>query len=183
MSSLITLGFSLPSAYVVFKQPTQKNFKTALYTISMTFMFFSFHVHEKTILLPLMPVLINFELMKHFIVDFSLVCAFTNFHLLHEDGLDLQYYLIFVLYYYFGGQLQANLLRNYGQKRDKFIIFYTKYIRKTVYGAMMMLTVLYYTVKAPARFPYLHQTFYALLGVGYFGIVYLYVHYKMFQDY
>jgi len=36
-----------------------------------------------------MPVLINFGLMKHFIFDFSLVAAFTNFHLLSEDGLDL----------------------------------------------------------------------------------------------
>ena len=53
----------------------------------MTFIFFSFHVHEKTILLPLMPVLINFEEMKYFILDFSLVATFTNYHLLYEDDL------------------------------------------------------------------------------------------------
>jgi len=53
----------------------------------MTFMFFSFHVHEKTLLLPLMPLLINFDDMKHFILDFGLVCAFNNFHLLKEDEL------------------------------------------------------------------------------------------------
>jgi hypothetical protein len=52
-----------------------------------------------------MPVLINFEVMKYFIVDFSLVATFTNFALLKEDELQLQYYVIFFMYFYFGNRI------------------------------------------------------------------------------
>ena len=102
LSTGLTLAFSLPSALVLFMQPSRKNFKTCLFLVSMTFFFYSFHVHEKTILLPLMPLLINFSIMKYFIVDFSLVATFICFALLREDGILIQYFAVLAIYWWFG---------------------------------------------------------------------------------
>jgi len=80
----------------------------------MTFIFFSFHVHEKTILLPLMPVLINFDLMKFFFLDFSLVAAFSNYNMFINDIIADMYVVLFIMYLNFGNQISENLLRKHG---------------------------------------------------------------------
>lgn len=56
-TGLTTLSF-LPAGLVVHRYPTTKNFLLYCIITSLSFFLFSFHVHEKTILFPLLPVVL-----------------------------------------------------------------------------------------------------------------------------
>lgn len=59
---LLSALLSLPSVIAMIFKPTKKILTIGFYTISMTFFMFSYHVHEKSILLPLLmaPLLIQY---------------------------------------------------------------------------------------------------------------------------
>ena len=52
-----------------------------------------------------------------------------------------------------------------------------------MYAAMLFIQVCYYFIEPPKRYPYIREMLFALLGFVYFGIVYLYMHWKMWIDY
>lgn len=51
-----TLAACLPSLVGLFRHPTPHRFVYSLITCSLAFFMFSFQVHEKTILLPALPI-------------------------------------------------------------------------------------------------------------------------------
>ena len=57
MSTAATLTASLPSNLMLLLKPTQQNFLFSLLNTSLAFFLFSFHVHEKTILVVAIPLL------------------------------------------------------------------------------------------------------------------------------
>lgn len=68
--------FSIPAMLCMIYEASRKNLVIGFYTISMTFFMFSYHVHEKSILLPLlMAPLLTPYLGPHFI--FNLILAGT----------------------------------------------------------------------------------------------------------
>ena len=58
-------------------------------TTSLSFFLFSFHVHEKTILLVVLPVNLLLMLHPHAVVWFNVVAAFSMYPLLSREGLAL----------------------------------------------------------------------------------------------
>merc|ERR1711871_50295 len=82
----------LPSVVDVLRFPTQQRFLYALGCSAFSFYLFSFQVHEKTILFPLLPLLLLVgELGPYLVAWFSLVCTFSMYPLLLRDGLGLAY--------------------------------------------------------------------------------------------
>jgi len=61
MTIVLTLIASLPAVFCLIKKPENDKFKLSLFVISMSFFFFSYHVHEKTILFPLAMLCINMK--------------------------------------------------------------------------------------------------------------------------
>jgi len=57
ISSLVTLLTALPSNLALFWLPSKDQFILALFNTSMSFFLFSYHVHEKSILLVAFPAL------------------------------------------------------------------------------------------------------------------------------
>ncbi|CAF2481733.1 unnamed protein product [Rotaria sp. Silwood2] len=55
---LTTLLSILPSCFMLFRRPTVRNFYISLFNVSLCFYLFSFQVHEKTILLPCLPLML-----------------------------------------------------------------------------------------------------------------------------
>lgn len=93
---------SLPSILSMIFTSTKKNLAIGFYTIGMTFFMFSFHVHEKSILLPLLmaPLLIQY-LGVHFVTYLIMAGTVGMYHLLKEDGQSLQYFVITIFYILF----------------------------------------------------------------------------------
>jgi len=195
LSALFTLGASIPSAYMCGRFPKAKMFKIALFNVSMAFFFFSYHVHEKTILVPLLPFAVCIRHFRYFYVDFTIVATETMFHLFKEDKLTLQYVVVTLFYLYLSEKLMRFLNVMWGEKKvyDKAnpqsllnsvmknsVNIYRKYFRILIYLAILGLKVAEPYVKPPARFPYIYSLGYAILGFGVFGIVWVYSNLKLY---
>jgi len=89
ISIALTIASSLPSCVVGILNPKLKYFKLALFNISMSFFFFSYHVHEKTILIPLGVLILSIRYFGIYYKDFVTFSCFTLFPLMKEDGLAL----------------------------------------------------------------------------------------------
>jgi alpha-1,3-glucosyltransferase len=58
---ILTLGSSIVALVPLFMNPTKSVFKLSLFTVSLAFYFFAFHVHEKTIIFPLAMCVLNIK--------------------------------------------------------------------------------------------------------------------------
>jgi len=90
-----TLGGLLPSCYDAFRRPTFQRFLYTLTASAFSFYLFSFQVHEKTILFPLLPLMMlcgdSPALSATNIVWLSIVATFSMYPLLKRDGLSIAY--------------------------------------------------------------------------------------------
>lgn len=98
ISGALTLLFSIPSAVILIFRPTLKYLKLAMFNVSMTFFFFSYHVHEKTILMPLAMIILCTKQLGSLTFDFALGAMVTLIPLMIEDGLLLQHICLGALY-------------------------------------------------------------------------------------
>ena len=85
LSVFLTLIFSIPSIIILLNKPKYKYMKLALFNISMSFFFFSYHVHEKTILIPMIPLLLCIRYFNLYYIDFISMSCITLYPLLRED--------------------------------------------------------------------------------------------------
>lgn len=161
----------------------------------MAFFFFSYHVHEKTILLPLLPFAVCIRHFRYFYVDFTIVATEIMFHLFREDKLTLQYVVITLFYLFISEKIMRFLNLMWREKKvyDKadpksllnFVLlkgvnFYRKYFRILIYLAILGLKVAEPYIKPPVKFQYLYSLCYSVLGFGVFGIVWIYSNLKLY---
>jgi len=97
-SASCTLLGCIPSIMMVMKRPNRKAFIMSVFNISMSFYMFSYMVHEKTILLPLLPLTMLFYTYCHVFTTMMLFGLFSNFFLLQKDECDIPYFAILILY-------------------------------------------------------------------------------------
>eukprot|EP00002_Diphylleia_rotans_P007745 TRINITY_DN17405_c0_g1_i1.p1 TRINITY_DN17405_c0_g1~~TRINITY_DN17405_c0_g1_i1.p1 ORF type:complete len:520 (+),score=80.51 TRINITY_DN17405_c0_g1_i1:48-1607(+) len=99
LCGLLTIMSIIPSCVHVFRKPSATSLFLSLSASSLSFFMFSFHVHEKTILYPLLPITLLFlhgdKRIPCWIVNSSL---FTLFPLLYKDGLLIPFIAVIVLY-------------------------------------------------------------------------------------
>jgi len=91
LSLALTLAFALPACIDVILRPTSKRFVYSLGSISLAFFLFSFQVHEKNILFPLIP--LNLLCLYHprLVLINSMMALYTCFPLIKRDGLTILY--------------------------------------------------------------------------------------------
>jgi alpha-1,3-glucosyltransferase len=98
--------FSVPSILGMILSSSKKVLTLGFFSISMTFFLFSYHVHEKSILLPLLMVpflskYLGYKLSKHLVISGcvgNLNLIVGMYHLLYEDGQSLQYFSTLIIY-------------------------------------------------------------------------------------
>lgn len=87
------LGF-LPSCIDVMRRPTSRRFVYTLFSCAMSFFLFSFQVHEKTILFPLLPIILLQVEQPLMVSWFGWLATFSMFPLLKRDGLTYTYTIL-----------------------------------------------------------------------------------------
>jgi alpha-1,3-glucosyltransferase len=110
MSLLLTFIGCLFSLLLVFfyNKKNQKNLKKltilSFFICSMSFYLFSFHVHEKTILVPLLPFMIisSIKLMRSISTSFFIVSLFSLFPLLKRENQEITYIILMIFIYFYG---------------------------------------------------------------------------------
>jgi alpha-1,3-glucosyltransferase len=103
LSLAVTLAVIIPTAIHLGVQPTRNRFLYALVNASLGFFLFSFQVHEKSILLPALPV--TLLLMEEPIACtlFMNIAMFSMFPLLKREGLQLPYFVVTAMWNWLTG--------------------------------------------------------------------------------
>lgn len=91
----------LPSVVNLFRRPTYNNFILSSIICSLSFYLFSFQVHEKSILLVAIPVILYLPANIFTSIWFLLISVFSMSPLLYKDKLFIPYVSLTVLYYLF----------------------------------------------------------------------------------
>jgi alpha-1,3-glucosyltransferase len=114
LATLLTLVASLPSNIILARNPSAKNFLLSLFLTSMSFFLYSFHVHEKQMLLPLLIFgLQGLTEFKPFVSIFGLVVNFSMFHLYVKDKNHINYLALNLIWMVVARQLEMYSLRSF----------------------------------------------------------------------
>jgi len=142
----------------------------ALLSSSMSFFLFSFQVHEKTILLPLLPITL---LLSGASVDSTVyswgvlvnnVAVFSMWPLLKRDGLGVQYIATLLLW---------NRLIGYSPGRLSRPRSFIQFLSIVVYVAILSLHVLEMIITPPSRYPDLFAVLNVLISTPVFVLTWL----------
>merc|ERR1711988_1986228 len=96
VAACCTLLLSLPSAYALLRRaPTTRTFLHALSSTGLAFFLCSFQVHEKSILVPLLPIALLAPDGRSKVGLFVTVSVFSLYPLLEKDLLGVQYLVVF----------------------------------------------------------------------------------------
>jgi alpha-1,3-glucosyltransferase len=82
---ILTVAASLPSCVALLRQPTNRNFILSLFSVSLAFYLFSFHVHEKQILCPTLFFGLAFPSLKSLFTPFILTAMFNLLELVQRE--------------------------------------------------------------------------------------------------
>lgn len=194
------LGF-LPAMILVFLYPKKHLIPFALAACSMSFFLFSFQVHEKTILVPLLPITLlytssNWDVLS-LVSWINNVGLFTLWPLLKKDGLVLQYCVCFAFCNWLLGNFSfvtptflpkfltpgpsvSSVDSNYRRRSllPKSVIW--KLIIVGSYLSMGAIHVLDMFVAPPSNYPDLWVILNCSLGFGCFILFWLWNYHKLF---
>jgi len=159
-SFLMTVASVLVSGIRLFLRPTKDNFIFGMASSALGFFLFSFQVHEKSILLALLPSsLLIMRKGKGFIaVWMQLVAVFSMFPLLQKDGLTNAYIVAMVSLIIFGFSLFKTTI-----KQNKMMML-------SLFG-MIGIHSVYGIFPAPTKYPDIYLLAFAAYSfVHYFGL-------------
>ncbi len=160
---------SLPSLLSLLFYNSKNLTNLSFFNVSISFFMFSFHVHEKTILLPLLPVILCMKDMNQIIPVFTLVSSFSLFPLLQRENQVFTYYGLTIFYYFFSKYLAEKQCQINGNS-SFFLLFLIEifdFLLITVYHICEQY------IPPPSRFPWLYPMLNAALSFLNFLFFYL----------
>ncbi|KAK3012534.1 hypothetical protein RJ639_009107 [Escallonia herrerae] len=177
LSLAATVSTCLPSMVQQLRAPSKQGFLYALLNSAFSFYLFSFQVHEKSILLPLLPASL-LALEEPFLIPWLTHYAlFSMFPLLCRDNLILPYfalYGIFILLCHVpGGRLDTRETHSYTSLRS--------FLSAFLLLCSFSLHIIYLTVRPPKKYPYLFDAFIMLLCFTQFVLVAIYANRKQWM--
>ena len=101
ITAAATLLASIPFLYLLaIKSRNSQSFLYSLSGVSLSFFLFSYHVHEKTILLPILPISLLTIFNHPEIFQFSIILSmFSMYPMLILDGIRIPYFLMQILFF------------------------------------------------------------------------------------
>ncbi|PON39769.1 Glycosyl transferase, ALG6/ALG, partial [Parasponia andersonii] len=175
LSLAATISTSLPSMVQQIWDPSKQGFLYGLFNSAFSFYLFSFQVHEKSILLPLLPaslLAIEEPFLHNWMTLYSL---FSMFPLLVRDKLVLPYIALLALF---------SLLNRAAPIRSRGITE-THSLRSFVTASFLLcaliLHAVYLTMPAPHRYPFLYEALIMLLCFSQFVSLAVYTNAKQWM--
>ncbi|KAG2174918.1 hypothetical protein INT43_005980 [Umbelopsis isabellina] len=159
----------LPSVVHLGLNPTRKRMMYGLINCSMAFFLLSFQVHEKTILLPLLPIML-LTLEEPWAVQlFTNVAMFSMYPLLKRDDLIVPYFLTTILWNYVAGY--------HVLKMPKII----KWMSIICYTSMIAWHLAEANIPAPSNLPDIYTVLNVLFSCGCFVLAFIYFNWRQFS--
>jgi alpha-1,3-glucosyltransferase len=192
----------LPSSLDLFFRPSREKFLLALINSSLSFFLFSFQVHEKSILLVGLPVLLHFHKDPFACFWFLIISVFSMLPLLIKDGLFLAYLASFtffitsVSWMWFESKI-GHFLKNKEDKQEEkqtsrkikvkksASLWTSSEIYTNILFSLSLLGVLVLSIssgflKAPKKYPDLFSLLVSVYSCAHFFLFLIYFNYKQF---
>jgi alpha-1,3-glucosyltransferase len=185
---LATLSAITPPCLIIFAKPRRDLLPLSFATVAWAFFLCSYQVHEKNVLLPLMPMtllLATHDGLKPYLrswVGFAnILGCWTLYPLLKRDGLQVPYYVLTLLWMYLLG-LPLPSIAGYGSGAPSTKSgVWTTLVHIPIYLAMAAWHLGEAWVQPPARYPDLWVVLNVLIGAGGFGLCYLWCLFSLVQ--
>jgi alpha-1,3-glucosyltransferase len=179
-SLLATLASIIPPCFLIFLRPRKELLPLALATTAWGFFLFSFQVHEKSVLLPLMPMTVLLaskqglsKSIRAWVGFANLLGVWTMFPLLQRVDLRIPYYVLSLLWAYLLG-LPPTSLDVYKQDgHSTWATLATTSIHSIFYISMAVWHAAEAFLAPPYNKPDLWVVINAGIGAAGFGICYL----------
>ncbi|KAJ1912268.1 Glucosyltransferase-like protein [Tieghemiomyces parasiticus] len=169
LSATATLAALLPACYDVFRRPQITRLLYALAVSALAFFLLAFQVHEKSILIPSLPITLLMDRERTLSFLFVNVAVFSMFTLLERDGIVLAYAVVTLFWNWLGG-FPFNV-RNPYLKLGTWAFF-------AVVAVIHLMDAL---VQPPARYPHIYIVINVIFSCGMFCLFYLYLNYRQFH--
>lgn len=185
----LTLLSILPACTIIYFNPIKSLIPWVLASCSWGFFLFSFQVHEKNVLVPLLPTNLLFcyindnELFK-VLSWINNIALFSLGPLLKRDKLDLQYYILIALFNWLVGNLTFEaLFANFKSLFQSFFTFTWLFNLVIFFStiAALVLDLTPYFISAPSSLPDLWVVGNITLSFVCFIIFYIWITYKSFS--
>ena len=186
LALILTVIGSLIPIYTIFitKKITKKICSQCIFIVSFSFYLFSFHVHEKTIIVPFLAYLLNLPNMKNILPSFTLIGMFSLFPLLKRENQIIPYYLTNLLFYIIS-KLCLKIMNIKNDKREKNrdenddIIYWLFEI--CIFSIMVFYHFVDYTIPPPEEYPWFYPMLNAAFCFCYFICIFLYSNYDLLK--
>ncbi|CAI5732958.1 unnamed protein product [Peronospora destructor] len=182
------IGFTPSVIDLLRRKPTKLRFLISLAVCSLSFFLFSFQVHEKTILLPLLPISFLFAYNALLSGWFSVLSTFSMYFLLKKDGLILPYIVLQLAYtgvavapFLAPGTSkhlhvqQTGLIPGYRRDGSAHPLF-RAYVTISLLGVVVIHSTQAW-ITPSARYPHIHDYVFAAYSCGHFLLILAYLTY------
>ncbi|KAH0558581.1 hypothetical protein GP486_004770 [Trichoglossum hirsutum] len=181
LSLLATLMAIAPPCTILFFKPKKQLLPLGLATTAWGFFLCSFQVHEKSVLLPLLPMTVLLATrggltpsVRAWVGWANILGSWTMFPLLKRDELTIPYYVLTLLWAYILGLPPTSFSLYSGRRRHRDDLqISTRVLHLTFYIAMVGWHVVERFVKPPSGLPDLWVVLNVAVGTAGFGISYL----------
>jgi len=179
LALLATTAAILPPCLIIFVKPKKQLLPLAFAAVSWGFFLCSYQVHEKNVLLPLLPMTLLLSgkdgllpSTRAWVGLANMLGVWTMFPLLKRDELRVPYFVISLLWAYLLGLPPVSFSAYHEGSRGGLNIF-SKILHLNIYLAMIGWHVAEAFYPPPADKPDLWVVANAIVGTGGFGICYL----------
>ncbi|KAF9297005.1 Glucosyltransferase-like protein [Linnemannia elongata] len=167
-STLATLLSFLPSLVHLIAKPTKRGLIYGLINSSLSFFLLSFQVHEKSILLPALPITLLILDEPAMGAMFNTLATFSMFPLLRQEELTTQYYILLGLWVW----MTTGTFNNVSSLL-KFLSALNLLVIVSMHLGEMF-------VAPPARYPDLYAVLNSLWSAAVFVLYWVYFNYRQF---
>eukprot|EP00898_Chlorokybus_atmophyticus_P005875 jgi/Chlat1/6289/Chrsp44S05783 len=173
-----TLAACVPAMLHQIIRPSTRGLVYALFNCSLAFFLFAFQVHEKSILLPLLPAaMLSYE-EPALIKWLAPLAAFSMYPLLKRDGLTLAYACVVIMYL---------AIFEHGDEPDEAAgepasaTLHTK-LRFASLSLLLVLHLLEAFIPPPERYPFLHPALFSAMAFVHFALIGLYMNWRQWMS-
>lgn len=166
----------MPGSIVLFRRPSGINLLLGTANCAWCFFLFSFQVHEKSVLLPLIPstlLLYSMNDDNSWVSYVNIVASFSLWPLLRKDGLQLQYFVYTLFWIWTGGFWHLRSGSSLSSRLQQLL-------QGGTYAAIVILHLLEPWVAVEGK-PDLHVVLNVLLCTSGFFVFYFWTFYKLFR--
>lgn len=187
LSFILTISICIiPSICILFcKKLSKKVTKLAFFIVSLGFYLFSFHVHEKTIIVPYLAYLFCFFEMRYFLPSFTMIAMFSMEPMLQRENQVFTYIIMTIMFYVISKSLikMVNVNEVVNLKKENKDFSFEKEFFTLIEILLIIFIASYHICQAiippPKKFPYIYPLANAVVSFGFFGFIFLYANVKI----